>query len=615
MNLRILHIFLLAIVVIGSHQNVLSQVLKNETIITIDAEGRKITERKVLVQVNDKQTNWVSNIQIKHNPRQDFSLNYARIIDLKGNTLRKIKKSNLSTRNDLSYQTFYQDDLITEFDMYWNQYPYQVEYSYTITEEEYFSVAWWVPVLYTSVSTIESSLTINVPSDYKIHIYQSGDLAYKESKAEGRKIYSWESSTVDKSVTEIYSPPIRELVPLVSVTPSNFKYWVNGSLDSWSSFGSWISDLNEGTDQLPLSEKIIIEKMINGIDDKREIIKTIYYYLQDYTKYINVSIDVGGLKSYPASYVSQHKYGDCKALTTYMKSMLKSVGIDSYYTVIRAGENGAKINSNFPSQQFNHVILAIPLENDTVWLENTSNVLPFNYLGTFTQGRYALIVNNEDSKLVETPKLQPSDVLVQRDYVFTVDEENVCQGDIALTLRGSSFEDFRYSISNESESEQELEMINHVDVEGVDLIDWNALDYHRDSSNIKIHISASCPNLIREIGAWEVINPLKISIPDFEEPNNRQLDVRINYPINRLDNIVYKIQNLENKEVKMPEGINIKTIYGQYSTEYIIENNSIVVHEKFILLDNEISDDKYPDFYSFIQSITTHKKQSAILIK
>jgi transglutaminase-like putative cysteine protease len=602
-------------IVVNSHQNAWSQVLNNETRIIINVNGRKTTKRTVLVQINDKQANWLSHIEIRHNPKQDFSFNYARIIDPKGNTVRKFKKKDLTTRNDLSYQAFYQDNLITEFDLYWNQYPYQVEYSYTITEEEYLYVAWWTPLLYSNLPTRESSLEINAPSDYTIHISQSGDFAYNESKTEDRKIYYWESTTVKKTKDEIYSPPIRELIPMVSVVPSKFKYGVNGSLDSWSSFGSWLNDLNEGTDQLPLSEKIIIKKLVDGIDDKREVIKKIYYYLQDHTKYINVAIDVGGLKSYSASYVCQNKYGDCKALTTYMKSMLKSVGIESHYTVINAGKNEAKIKRNFPSQKFNHVILAIPLENDTIWLENTSNALPYNYLGTFTQNRYALAVNEEKSELVQTPKLQLSDVLVQRDYVFTVDERNVWLGDIKLTLRGSPFENFRYSISNESESDQEMEIINLVDIDGFDLDNWNALDYHRDSSTVKIHVRGDCPSPIREIGNWEVINPLKISVPDFEEPNNRHLDVRINYPINKSDKIVYKIKNLDDKEVKIPEGIIIKTIYGQYSTEYLRENNLIVCHEKLTIPDNDISVDKYPEFYSFIQSIIDHKKKSAILIK
>lgn len=615
MNTKYLHVLLTILLVIGSVQITSCQVLKYDSKIFIDNNGRKTTEKIILVQINDKQSNWLSNIEIKHNPKQTFSFNYARIIDSKGNILRKLKKKEISTRSDFSYQTFYQDDLISEFDLYWNQYPYIVEYSYTIIEEEFLFLTNWNPMLYSNISTIESSLEVNIPKNYNIHINQSEGLTHIKTELEDRKIYRWICPTAIKLKREIFSPPALELVPMVTIVPNKFIYGVSGNQDSWSSFGNWLEELNKGTDQLPLIEKNNIKRLIKGISDKTEIIKKIYCYHQDHTKYINVAIDVGGLKSYPASYVYRNKYGDCKALTTYMKSLLKSVGIESFYTIIKAGQNISKIKRNFPGQQFNHVVLAVPVANDTIWLENTSNSFPYNYLGTFTQDRYALAINGEKSKLIRTPKLQPLDVLNEREYNFTMGTENKWEGDIMFEFRGGSFERFRHYISNENKSEQKIELLNHLNIDGFVLNDWNLIDYNRDNHYIKIQLNGDSPNLIRKIGNWEVINPLKISIPHFEEPKNRHLDVRINYPINKSEKIVYQINNIENTEITLPEGINIKTIYGQYFTEYIIENNSITCYEKFTLLDNNISLEKYPEFYSFIKSINTHKKQSSILIK
>jgi hypothetical protein len=590
-------------------------VLKNETIIIIDAKGRKITERNVLVQVNDKQSNWLSHIEIGHNPKQEFSFEYARVLDVGGNTLRKLKKKDITTRNNLSYSTFYQDDLITEFDLYWNQYPYQVEYSYTITEEEFLFVAWWAPMLYTNIPTIKSFLKISIPSDYKININQSGGLTFNQSKTKDNRIYHWESSIVEKIKGEIYSPTLRELVPKVLIVPAQFNYGISGSSKSWSSFGSWLNQLNEGTDELPFKEKIIVENLIDGIDDKKEIVKKIYYYLQDHTRYVNVAIDVGGLKSYPASYVCRNKYGDCKALTTYMKSMLKSVDIESLYTVINAGKNKVQVAEDFPSQQFNHVILAVPLENDTIWIENTSNSLPFNYLGTYTQNRYALAVNGKNSKLIQTPKLHPSDVLVERDNRFTFTEKYHCLVDITLTLRGSMFENFRHLMANQDELNQKNKVIKHVDIDELRLDDWEAIEHFRDSSYIKIDVNGKSSNIIREIGPWKVINPLKIRVPDFEKPSARHLEVRISYPINKSDKSVYEFNDLDLDEVQLPEGIHIENTYGEYFTSYNRENNKVIVHESFTLLDNDISINQYTEFHSFIQSIINHKKKSAILLK
>lgn len=600
---------------LGSLQNTWSQVLNNETQISIDGKKRKKTERTILIQVNDKQENWVSHIEIKHSPLQKFSLKYAKILDPEGNILRKIRKNDLKTRNDLSYDTFYQDDLITEFDLYWHQYPYLIEYSYVIEEDEFLYVSWWTPILYRTLPTKKAILKVDAPSDYDVQVIQSGGITFNQSTLGNKKIYQWESAYSGKIEDENYSLPTKELIPKVEIIPKSIKYGVEGSFESWSSFGTWMDALNEGTGELTPRESLTVERLIRGITDKREIVKKLYYYLQDHTRYINVAIDVGGLKSYPASYVSDNKYGDCKALTTYMKSMLKKVGITSLFTLVNAGHNEATINRDFPGQQFNHVLLGVPVGKDTLWLENTTNSLPFNYVGTFTQNRYALAVNANQSTLVKTPKLLPPNVLEQRDYKFSMNGNGQWTMKTILNLRGGSFEKLRHLVVKQDEAGLKLQLLNNIGINDFKIKDWQNINFHRDSSVITFRIKGDISNPFREIGDWKVIRPLNITIPDFEKPGNRTLDVRINYPINKADKVSYKFKILEDSKVKIPEGFSIRSKYGQYESKLSKEGNSIISYEKFTLLDNEISIEEYPIFYGFIQSIINHQKKTAILIR
>lgn len=590
------------------------QILNYETKVTIANDGKKITERTVLTQINSKEENWLSHIELNHNPKQEFKLNYAQLLDLKGNIVRKLKKKELVTRNDLSYQAFYQDDLITEFDLYWSEYPYRVEYSYSIEEEEYLYLAFWSPLYNTQVSTIEGSLEVDLPSDYPIRIKASEELFFKKSEQKGRKILSWKSTMIKReSRDEIYSPPMK--FPIVKIVPEKFNYGVHGTSESWSSFGNWLGQLNNDTYQLTLQEKWTVEKLIDGINNRNEIIKSIYYYLQDQTKYVNVAIDVGGLRSYPASYVCENKYGDCKALTTYMKAMLKSVGIESFYTIIKAGEKNSEIDINFPSQQFNHVILMIPSEIDTLWLENTSNTLPFNYLGTFTQNRYALAISGEKSQLVKTPALSINDVILERSYSFQPTDTIETQIEIYLTIRGKEFENFRYFISEKDEEKQADEVRKQNGVKDFKINSWNVVDFHRDSTFLKLNVQGISASIIRQIGTFQVINPLRLALPDFETPNERKLDVHISFPINKSDKSVFNLQPFENKEVQIPERINIKNKYGQYSADYYQKGNELIVEERFILFDNNISIEEYSNFFEFIDSVNNYKKKTAIIIK
>lgn len=591
------------------------QVLNYKTEIEIKKNGKKVTKVSVSIKVNSKDENWMSHVEISHNPRQNFSLNYARILDGEGEERRELKKKELKTRSKLSNLTFYQDVLLTEFDLYWHQYPYTIEYSYEIEEKEYLYAAWWSPILFSNTMSMQSSLEVKIPEDYKVKILSTENLLFEEEKADNNIILKWRSNFVKMSKSEKYSPPSSERFPLVKIIPDEFKYGISGSTDSWSSFGGWLDELNEDSDDLTTNEKVKIDQLINGVGNRNEIIKILYYYLQDNTKYINVSIDVGGYKSFPASYVCTNKYGDCKALTTYMKSMLKYVGIESVYTIIKSGLNEAEIDTLIPSQQFNHAVLMIPSAEDTIWLENTSNSLPYNYVGSNIQNRYALGIDGIESKLVNTPSLSTEDVLIERLFTYKINESDQVDIDVDLVLRGIEFERFRYLYYKANEEKQIKEIEKRTGINDLDIRDWTLVDFDRDSTFLKLESKGVSNSVIRKIGDWKVIHPLKIKIPIFEKPKDRILDVRINVPRNISDTSIYYLSDLELDDVSIPDGIDIECKYGIYHVDIELKDAVVKVNEYFTLYANSISVEEYGDFYSFIDTIRSFIKNTAILIK
>ena len=86
----------------------------------------------------------------------------------------------------------------------------------------------------------------------------------------------------------------------------------------------------------------------------------------------------GGWQTFDAKYVEKNKFGDCKALSNFMKSMLKVVGIEGQLVVVSAGDDDFfDPDPTFCLPRFNHMILHIPSEN--MWLECTSDGNPTGY--------------------------------------------------------------------------------------------------------------------------------------------------------------------------------------------------------------------------------------------
>src|SRR5258707_14387323 len=84
-------------------------------------------------------------------------------------------------------------------------------------------------------------------------------------------------------------------------------------------------------------------------------------FMQRDIRYVAISLGIGGLQPHSAADTFRHRYGDCKDKATLMASMLKEVGIESYYVVINS-ERGA-VTQEMPAHMggFNHAILAIQL--------------------------------------------------------------------------------------------------------------------------------------------------------------------------------------------------------------------------------------------------------------
>lgn len=605
------HIFLFLFFSIGFFAR--AQVVRYDTKVKI-IKDRKIIEKSFLINIKSRDDLELAEIEIEVQNSQEFKLLEASVFDASGERVRKLKNRDLVTRSNLSYESFFNDDVVKEFELFWNDFPYQIKYAYRIVEYKFVSVANWYPLVDKDVSVQRASLQVVVPSDYPLSMDFSDLLQYKVTENEDVKTMVWEIRDYRKPEKEMFAPHVLETIPHVSVFPQYFKYGVEGRADSWASFGAWFDSLNEGSLMLTVREKMIVDKLLEDIHDKKEIVKTLYHYLQDNVRYVNVRLDIGGLKSFPAQYVCQKKYGDCKALTTYMKALLNYVGIASNYVLVRGGFDVPRINKKLPGQQFNHVFLAVPMRNDTIWLENTSGTVPFNYLGSSLQNRKALFVDGDRSKLVDLPAMTLDDVYEERVFEFSLDEGGNGAITINQELRGSTFEMYRSLQKSLNPQEQEREIKNGLNTTYLDLNSFSFLSSDRDDHQLKILVEASCKNLYRQVANMKIIHPPVLHISTPEEPHKRRNPIRVPIPVHKSDSIIYNLAIPDHWEVQLPADTLLDTPFGKYETRYLKENKKLVVVNKFQLFQGEYPVEDYEAFYSFFSEIDKTGHQAGIII-
>ena len=314
------------------------------------------------------------------------------ITDADGKEVKKLSKKDLkmteasSSLSDDSYTYYYET--------YAPRYPYTVRYE-VVQKIKNQSIA------FAGFHAYDSRDQSVKRAHYSISVPKEVGLRYKEINVSGvvktqqtadRITATVEMTDLPAIPTEVYSPSLGSLAPRVVFAPENFSYdGFKGDMKSWNSFGKWLYGLFEGRDVLPEELKAKVHQLADGCSTNREKVKVLYRFLQENTRYVSIQLGIGGYRPMAAADVFAKGFGDCKALSFYMKALLKEVGIESNYAVISTDK--ANVMADFANvTEFNHAILQVPLEADTLWLECTNPTLPFGFVHDDIAGHQTLLV-------------------------------------------------------------------------------------------------------------------------------------------------------------------------------------------------------------------------------
>ncbi|ASB49534.1 DUF3857 domain-containing protein [Alkalitalea saponilacus] len=612
-NILILSYLLFLFPAILKGQSHDAELMSLNTSVSINS-GRLFTKNQFEIKINNRGGERHSDVVIPFSTMNRVSNIEAFILDANGNKVKKLSRRDIKERSTISGMSFYRDRKEKYFTLSHNEYPYTLVYSFQMRQREFVYLASWTPVLNLDVPTRHATLEVDIPASFEINIHKQFIDQYSFEESEARVSHRWETSYDDLIVPENFSPSLHQFLPSVDVVPLHFRYAKSGSQTSWVEFGNWQYSLLEGKSDLPLAEKLKINSLVSEVICQREKTKILYQYLQNTTRYVNVSIETGGLNPYPASYVARNRYGDCKALTNYFKAVLEHVGVSSYYTLIWAGDRRVRpINKEFPATQFNHAILGVFLDGDTIWLDCTSKG-PFNYPGTFNQNREALLIDNNNSRFVDVPAFKKTDVKRERLFSFSSPSNSNSSVRITTVYRGAEFETLYMVERFMQRNTRDQFLRNEFLIKGFDVIGFELKEPDFFNHEVAFEQVASSRNTFVKVGEDKMlIRILPLNIPAFVSSEERKLPVKLDIPIYYSDVLEYNL----------PEGY----IFIEEDTEYVIRDKAgfyrrassydqgkITVEKEFFLNQGEYTSEDYIGLYEFTQQVRSMESNGSMII-
>ncbi|MCF2219606.1 DUF3857 domain-containing protein [Chryseobacterium sp. PS-8] len=539
------------------------------------------------------------------------------VYDEKGNKLKSYSKSDFTDIAANPQGTFYSDSRMLILPFTASSFPYTVEFSYELDDENTVFIPDFVPFYDYNISLEESTFNIINKSGINLRskVYESPfNYTSVDIKSNGEnKLYTYKNVPAIDNGQLVPSP--QKLLPKVSFSLDKFNLeGKQGSIASWKDFGTWYYQnlLTPVSVSTPEIKAEIASLNLSGTTEER--VKKIYQYMQNKTRYIFVALGIGGWQPMMPDEVQKKGYGDCKGLTNYMRTLLDEAGIKSYYSIINSNPSSISFDKDFPKMAGNHVILTIPTEKGNIWLENTSQQTAFNHLSFSTTDRNVLMVKPDGIDIVQTPSLSAEQNKEKQTLYVQINSDKSISGKGKFSYSGAQYDfNLMYLLIPEKDKTEFLKKTySTLDLENAEIKNFNN---DKNDAIINFDLNFKALNYSKLVGSSYIFRAVPIyKEAVYQEDLERQLPFESRLAYQDDAEIIYELPQDYFIE-ELPQNTNLTSEFGSYKISFEKEANKLIVKRTINIKKGLYSKEKFTDYTSFRKKILNSDNSKILISK
>jgi len=407
-----------------------------------------------------------------------------------------------------------------------------------------------------------------------------------QEKKGDRELFAWEFSRIKPIIPEYNMPPVSMVNPAVLLS----------SFDSWQEIFVWWQTLY--SDKLELNKEMEkkLAELVAGTKDDYEKAKKIYEYVSRNIRYVAVEYGESGHEPHKAAEVFLNRYGDCKDQAVLLTALFRAAGLEGMPVLIPTRE-AYDVLQNFPSVNFNHAIAAVRIDDEIIFCDPTSETTAFKDLPAGDQDRTVLVFFPDGYKLMRTPELNTSELMVNMDIFIDAQENAEIYRSVKSRGGYSAWQRYYLKYSHPSKIRQNLEnkmmaispfsFLLEYKIENVDDFDavpglwyrFRTEKFLNPSQNLRVIPPLNQCDLSPSLIAGET---RKFPI-DFSELSSRKAKISLHLP-----------QNLAIKY--LPEDHVIDTPWFIFSVKYKEQDEKLDFFQEFRVKQRFVQPEVYPEF-------------------
>ena len=600
----------------GLIENADAVIRYHNTSIVRKSKKKAVIKVEYAVTILNRDGKKYARLVLPYDSRKQITKIDGGIYNIFGHLKRKLKKDDIKDYSNFADYTFYADSRVKTANVSSDEYPFTVAYKYNIEVNGLVGIDTWMPLSRPNIALENALLNIETPKELPIrHKEKNAPFDFETTNTDEGIMYSWVLKNLEAYEPESYMPPRKQFLPVVMLAPNTFEYdHTTGDFETWDKYGQWVYGIQHGRQQLPDKTIEAIKQLTSSDTNTRQSIEKIYKYVQQNTRYVNISLGIGGFRPMPAKHVAETGFGDCKALTNFTRACLSATGIDAFYAEIINNKYPDSLDLTFPSiNQTNHVILAVPNQNDTIWLECTNQNIPPGHISRTNTNRNALLVTPAGGRIAKTPRLGYPENQVISSLDFSINNQGQASGVARINFHGNSCDPFS-GLLKKSEQEKKEWLLKYFLPDEIQLRAFDTESAYDSLYQITLNLELYKDQFAQHIGQRLIFQPMvfhRRDIAHFDDVE-RIRDFFISMGETHTDTIRYKIP--ANFKIEfLPDNCESSSDVGSYKLDFDSGDGWIKVSRQLVLKQGLYPKSSYPGIYTFFKSVSDGDQSSIIL--
>lgn len=554
--------------------------LLDDGIVRFEADGRGTMTYRQVVQILDRDAveAWGEQTFGFSSSRERLTINWARVLGTDGTVISEAP----------AHEQVFDAPVPTSAPVFTDRKLHRislsgiapgtiVDYSYTLELLEPvlpgdFLSGWSVT---TGLTTRRSRLILDVPASLEPRIEERNLGTPRQVKVvDGRRIFTWAAADLPRLEPELFAADSNGVHQSIRIA---------GTI-GWDDVARWYHELSADRYALTPAIEAALAERLTDATTRTDSLRALHRWVSQDFRYVSLSLGIGGYQPRTPAAVFETRSGDCKDKATLFIALARHLGFRAHPVLVSL--NGSARRELPSVHQFDHMIAAVELDDDYLYLDLTAELTPYGEISPALQGEFGLAIHEDGrGEEVRLPEVERS---ANRSLARLVGElspsgtfkgryEESTSGMMQYQLRGA------FSVNRSDREREELTRgIAGSIIKGARGDSLVAFDGRDLLAEPRVTLLLSEAMLTRSAGDTEIMT---VPLPGFsmdrlvaelEAEGERRYPIAVEAVVGWYESTwEFQVTLPEGWRARLPESIGAESEFGSYTAEYAQEGREL----------------------------------------